>query len=100
MLSDVSTAGTDQHRGRTVEELERELAEAHRREAATTEVLCIIGSSPSDLEPVFQAIVTNAAYLCDAAFSAVAQFEDGLLKLVAVSSALQHHIAASLEYRS
>ena len=40
MQSDVSTAGADQDRGRTVEELERELAEARRREAATSRESC------------------------------------------------------------
>ena len=83
MQSDVSTAGADQDRGRTVEELERELAEAHRREAATAEVLRVIGSSPTDVQPVFDTIVSSAVRLCDGVFSALFQFDGELLHLVA-----------------
>ena len=81
MPSEVSTIGGNQ----SVEELRRELAEARRREGATTEILHIIGSSPTNLQPVFEAIVAHAARLCDAAFSAVAMFDRCLLRLVAVN---------------
>ena len=68
MQSDVSTAGADQDRGRTVEELERELAEAHRREAATAEVLRVIGSSPTDVQPCLRRDCHECGVpLCDAA---------------------------------
>ena len=66
MQSDVSTAGADQDRGRTVEELERELAEAHRREAATAEILRVISQARRPMsQPVFDTIVESAVRLCD-----------------------------------
>ena len=53
----------------------RELAEAREQQRATSEVLGIISSSPSDLGPVFQAMLTNAVHVCAAKF--------GLLRVVA-----------------
>ena len=46
-----------------VEALIRELSEARERETATSEVLRVIASSPNDVQPVFNTIVTSAARL-------------------------------------
>src|SRR5262245_20653828 len=70
MASQASTADANQDLARRVAELERELTKAHRREAAAAEVLRIIGSSPTDLQPVFDAIVANCQQLL-AAHSAI-----------------------------
>ena len=71
-------------RVRTVEELERELAEAHRREAATAEVLNVISRSPANVQPVFDTIAQSVARLCEARFSYVFRFDGQLI----------HHAAA------
>ena len=70
-------------------ELDRRTAErdeALAQQAATGEVLSAISRSPTDIQPVFDAIVGRAAALCQAEFSAVARLEYGLLHLVALHS--------------
>src|SRR5262249_45632203 len=64
-------------------ELQRALTEALARESATGEVLRVIGSSPTDVQPVFDAIAASAVGLCDGLFCAVWRLEEGLVHLVA-----------------
>jgi GAF domain-containing protein len=85
----------------TIAALQRELDqctaerdEALAQRAAAAEVLQIINHSPGELSPVFEAIVGSAARVCEAEFSAVARFEDGLLQLVAVHSMSPEETAA------
>jgi hypothetical protein len=70
MPSDVSTAGVEGNLRRKVQELEQKLAEAHQREAATSEVLSVIGTSPNDVQSVYQAIAERACQLCKAKIGA------------------------------
>jgi hypothetical protein len=55
-------------RATEVAQLARELREALERQAATSEVLRVISSSPSELESVFLAILANATRICEAKF--------------------------------
>ena len=50
--------------------------EALERQTATAEILRVISSSPTDMQPVFDTIVHNAARLCDA-FDATLGLADG-----------------------
>src|SRR5262245_20700175 len=66
--------------------LEAAAGEAREQQAATSEILRVIATSPGDGQPVFDAIVSSAARLCDADFSAVARFDGGLLHLVSLNN--------------
>jgi two-component system, NtrC family, sensor kinase len=74
--------------------VEDALTEALEQRTAASEILGVISRSPSDAQPVFQAIVAHAARLCDAAFSAVARFDGALLQLVAVNNMSPEETAA------
>ena len=71
---------------RELDQRTAERDEALAQQAATSEILGVISRSPTDIQPVFEAIVARAAALCEAEFSAVARLKDGLLHLVAVHS--------------
>ena len=58
-----------------------DLTESLEQQTATSGVLRIVATSPQSVQPVFDAIVANAARLCEATFSAVAQFDGELLHL-------------------
>src|SRR5207302_10157961 len=60
-----------------------ETREALERQTATGEILKVISSSPTDVQPVFDAIATNAARLSDAVNGLVIRFDGDLLHIVA-----------------
>ena len=56
---------------RKVDERTRELSRALENQTATAEILRVISASPSDVAPVFEAIVRNALRLLDTSFAFV-----------------------------
>src|SRR5206468_12144127 len=60
----------------------RDLTEALEQQTATAEILQVISSSPTDLQPVLDTIVRNAAILCEGMFANVLRFDGELLHFV------------------
>jgi len=93
--------------GSRVRDLEKRLAEALQREAgavkreaetqeqqtATAEILRVISASPSDVSPVFRAIVRSAIRLCDATFGTVFRFDGELITVAANQDLTPEEIA-------
>jgi signal transduction histidine kinase len=61
----------------------RELTEALEQQTATAEILSVISSSPTDVQPVFNAIVESATRLSGAGVGHLFRFDGELLHLVA-----------------
>jgi GAF domain-containing protein len=64
--------------------LKRELAEALEQQSAASEVLQVVSSTPSDLEPVFEKMLENATRICGANFGQMNLYEEGSFRPVAL----------------
>ena len=81
-------------------EIRRELGEALEREKATSQVLGIISSSPSDLEPVFETILANATRVCEASYGTLWLCEGDAIRAVALHGAVPDAYAAEVQRRT
>src|SRR5262249_54475787 len=70
-------------RTRELADAQKHLAEALEQQTATSEVLQVISSSPGELEPVFQAMLANAARLCEAESASLILREGSDLRIAA-----------------
>ena len=60
-----------------------ELRQSLERQTATADVLRVISSSPGELEPVFDAMLTNAVTICDAKFGVLFLFDGSVFETAA-----------------
>ncbi|MBI2555210.1 MAG: GAF domain-containing protein, partial [Candidatus Rokubacteria bacterium] len=61
----------------------RDLSEALEQQTATSEILRVISSSPTDLQPTFDAIVRSATQLCEGLFGSLYRYDGELLHFAA-----------------
>ncbi len=59
-----------------------DLTETLEQQTATSEILRVISSSPTDVQPVFDTIAANALRLCNASWSAVTRYDGEMMHLV------------------
>ncbi|MFL4976032.1 MAG: GAF domain-containing protein [Microvirga sp.] len=64
-----------------------ELSESLEYQTATSEVLNVISRAPSQLQPVFEAIVETAGRLCEAEYALVYRLQDGKYQVAASNNA-------------
>jgi two-component system NtrC family sensor kinase len=76
--------------------LARELNEALERQTAASEVLNVISSSSGELDPVFNAILQNAARICQAQFGTLNLCDGSAFRTVALHNAPQHFVTMRL----
>ena len=74
-----------------VEGFKRALTESLEQQTATAEILRVISSSPTDVQPVFAAVLRSAARLCDAFDATIFQVDGDGLRLVAHEGPILSH---------
>jgi GAF domain-containing protein len=75
-----------QEKNRALTEAHAQVTEALDQQTATSEILRVISASPTDVQPVFNAIVESATRLCGARVGHLFRFDGELLHLVAGTS--------------
>jgi len=72
----------------------RATQEALEQQTATGEILRVISSSPTDVQPVFETIAANALRLCDGVFSALLRFDGEQIHIGALQNLGAEGVAA------
>ena len=82
-----------QQKNRALTEAHAQVTESLEQQTATAEILRVIASSPTDLQPVMEAVAENAARVCGATDSGILRLEEKCLHLVAMHGSLRRSLA-------
>src|SRR5262245_16190894 len=77
-----------------VRDLQKQLAEALERQAATSQVLRAISGSQGDLQPVFETILAHATRICGAKFGMLNLYDGDSFRTVAFHNAPPAYVEA------
>src|SRR4029453_8957299 len=72
-----------QDKNQALTQAHAQVTEALQQQTATAEILRVIAASPTELEPVFDAIVRSAVRLCNGVFGIVVRYDGSVASLVA-----------------
>ncbi len=78
-----STAGEIARLSKESQTRSRDLTEALEQQEATSAILRVISSSPTDIQPVLDAVAENAARVCGAEDAIIYRLDDDILRQVA-----------------
>ena len=79
--------------GARVRDLEKRLAESLEQQSATSEILRVIGSSPTDAQPVFETIARSGVSVCAALGCAVFVVDGDVLRVAATHGVRPERLA-------
>jgi hypothetical protein len=80
---EAGSAVTTKSRSATGLQFKQRLAEALEQHAAVSEILQVISASPSDVQPVLDAVAERAARLCQAPLARVLLVDGNVLRAMA-----------------
>src|SRR5215467_4526645 len=86
-----------QQRNAALTEAHTQVTETLEQQTATSEILRAISSSPTDAQPVFNAIARSAVQLCGASFGAVFRFDAELVHMAAHQGLAPDELRAALQ---
>jgi GAF domain-containing protein len=72
-----------QEKNRALTQAHAQVSEALDQQTATSEILRVIASSPTDVQPVFDTIAASASRLCGGVAAIVTRFDGAMIHLVA-----------------
>jgi two-component system, NtrC family, sensor kinase len=72
-----------QQKNEALTQAHAQVTEALEQQTATSEILSVISSSPTDVQPIFDTIARSAARVCDATVSGLARFDGNVLEIAA-----------------
>jgi GAF domain-containing protein len=80
---------------KVLQEKDGALTEALEQQTATSEILRVISSSPTDVQPVLEAVAESAARLCEADLAGVFRFDGTLIHFAAQYGRTSEEIQAA-----
>src|SRR5262245_66561045 len=73
----------EEAKDKKLQERDRQLAEALEQQTATSEILGVIASSPTDIQPVLDTVIASAVKLAGATKGHIRQFDGKFHRVVA-----------------